>query len=384
MTGMEAEMRIFRVPQPHLHKTTGQARVRCKGRDYRLGPWGSPQAQARYAQLVTELQATYGLGRPREGAIVLVSEVSARYLAHAQTHYQKNGQATNELGTVTLAIRELLPLFGAKEANRFTPLDLKAARSAYANGKRCRATVNRMTQHIRKMFRWACSESLVSGDTWNALEAVEHLRAGRCGLRDSSGRSEVSADHIEAILPFLMPPVVAMVRLQLLTSARPGEICAMRPIDVDLDAKKWQGCWLYRPAEHKTEHHGKRRLIFIGPSAQAVLVPFLERDAEAYCFSPTEAAAARGMLRYAKGSRRRPGECYTNDSYRRAIARACEAAEVPVWTPHQLRHTRSTELDELAGDDAARCVNGHATINMTKRYTHRDARIAAETMARYG
>src|SRR5690606_25462094 len=101
--------------------------------------------------------------------------------------------------------------------------------------------------------------------------------------------------------------------------------------------------WLYIPAEHKTEHHGKARTILIGPRAQAVLRPYLLRPPEQYCFVPSESESKRRAARHEArrvpigqgnrpGSNRKPrpkrtaGERYDVAAYRRAITRACEAA----------------------------------------------------------
>jgi hypothetical protein len=80
-----------------------------------------------------------------------------------------------------------------------------------------------------------------------------------------------------------------MVRLQRLVGARPTEICLLRPGDVDRSAP----VWVYRPAEHKGEHHGRERLVFIGSKGQAILAPYLLRAADTYCFSPEDAERKR-------------------------------------------------------------------------------------------
>lgn len=36
--------------------------------------------------------------------------------------------------------------------------------------------------------------------------------------------------------------------------------------------------WLYTPTSHKTAHRGKKRTIYIGPRAQAILKPWLLRE----------------------------------------------------------------------------------------------------------
>ena len=73
-----------------------------------------------------------------------------------------------------------------------------------------------------------------------------------------------------------------MVRLQRLTGMRPEEVCMVRPVNLNREAN----VWLYRPASHKTEHHGRDRVVPIGPKAQGVLLRYLARDAETHCFRP--------------------------------------------------------------------------------------------------
>ena len=65
-----------------------------------------------------------------------------------------------------------------------------------------------------------------------------------------------------------------------LTGCRPAEVCLVRPCDVDTSGD----VWIYRPELHKTEHHGRERIICIGPKGQDVLRPYLLRAEGAYCF----------------------------------------------------------------------------------------------------
>lgn len=133
-----------------------------------------------------------------------------------------------------------------------------------------------------------------------------------------------------------------MIELQLFTAARPGEVVAMRPCDIDVSGR----VWFYRPAHHKTAHHGHARVVYIGPRAQEVLRPFLTRPLAAYLFSPVEALEERRRQRHAErrtplscgnrpGAQRcsnpawKPGEAYTVAAYRRAIAYACDRAFPP-------------------------------------------------------
>ena len=67
--------------------------------------------------------------------------------------------------------------------------------------------------------------------------------------------------------PRYLPTVVAdMVRFQRATGCRPGEVCIVRPCDVDTTGDVWS----YRPQSHKTEHHGRQRVILISAGGHRV------------------------------------------------------------------------------------------------------------------
>jgi integrase len=206
-----------------------------------------------------------------------------------------------------------------------------------------------------------------------------------------------------------------MIQVQRLTGARPGEVCVMRAIDIDMRGH----IWLYRPGSdeeqgrHKTAHHGHTRVIAIGPKAQEVIKPFLTTNLTAYFFRPVDALDNPKWAR-----RRKPGEHYTVDSYRQAIERGCDRAFPPPatlgrmegetcrawrqrltaeqreelkawqkahrWHPHQLRHSLATEIRREHGLDAARAVLGHRSPAITEIYAELDANKAAEVMGKLG
>lgn len=222
-----------------------------------------------------------------------------------------------------------------------------------------------------------------------------------------------------------------MVRVQVLTGMRPGEVTIMRGCDLDTSGR----VWVYRPASHKTEHHSRERMIYMGPKAQDVLRPLLNRDLQAYLFSPAEADAERRQVRHLARktplscgnrpglrSRGRPRKAYrdryTTNTYYRAIQYACERAFPPPaplaryenetrsqwkkrlnekqrkelkawrrdhsWHPHQLRHNAATRLRKEFGIEAARVVLGHRSAGVTEIYAEIDHLRAADVMARVG
>jgi integrase len=170
----------------------------------------------------------------------------------------------------------------------------------------------------------------------DALAKVDGLRKGRTTARETLPVLPIDDATVEATLAHLPQVVGDMVRLQKLTGMRPAEVCLLRPMDVD----RTEDVWTYRPESHKTEHHERERLIFIGPIAQGILFKYLARDAAAYCFRPCDSEAKRRAAQHASrktplkygnspGTNRKakpkyaPGQLYDTNTYRRAIHRAC-------------------------------------------------------------
>jgi integrase len=145
------------------------------------------------------------------------------------------------------------------------------------------------------------------------------------------------------------------------------------------------------------DHFDRRKVIMLGPKAQEVLRPWLDRDAGTYCFVPAETSAwhYRRSRRKAtsetpvedgksKVLKLRPGLKYTCHSYRVAVQRACKRAGVPAWSPRQLRHTRATAIRQAFGLEAAKAVLGHTDTKITEFYAERDLDLAKRVMREIG
>lgn len=81
---------------------------------------------------------------------------------------------------------------------------------------------------------------------------------------------------------------------------------------------------------------------------------------------------------------RPPGLVYTAESYRRAIAYACNRAGVPKWHPNRLRHNAATRLRKEFGLDVARVILGHSSPAVTEVYAELDREKAVAVMERIG
>ena len=131
----------------------------------------------------------------------------------------------------------------------------------------------------------------------------------------------------------------------------------------------------------------------LGPRAQEVLRPWLERDAgvvllraggdlglELPAAPPARPSAEAGGGREPRVLKLRPGLKYTRHSYRVAVQRACKRAGIPAWSPRQLRHTRATMIRQAYGLEAAKAVLGHADTKITEIYAERDLELAMQVM----
>jgi len=186
----------------------------------------------------------------------------------------------------------------------------------------------------------------------------------------------------------------------------------LRPADIDRSSELWE----YRPPTHKTEHHGRDRVIIIGPKAQAILMPYLLRAPEVYCFSPAESEQKRRADRHlsrkvplscgnrpgtkrARKPKRAPRDRYDTESYSNAIRKAIKRVnrnrvrtaavdEQPVllehWAPNRLRHRAATEIRKRYGLEAAQVILGHSRADVTQIYAERDQVKAQEVMREVG
>ncbi len=378
-------------PSYRLHKPSGLAVTRFDGKDRYLGKHGTNVSRAELRKLA---EGWHEDQRRRDSLsselvpypLTVAELILAYWEKHVVTYYVKDGRATSEQSNIRQALRFLRQLHGKSLARDFGPVALKAVRETMIDAGRCRTLINKDVHRVRGMFKWAAAEELYPGSRFNALSALAALEKGRSAAKERPPVSEVPEADVLATIRHLTPQVGSMAHLQLLTAAQPGEVMSIRPRDVD---RSDPGCWVYRPESHKTQHHGRDRVILIGPRGQEILRPWLDRDPDAYCFSPAEVVAARPKKAKLKKRKRPPtrpvaGQRYSKDSYRMAVNRACGRAGIPPWTPHQIRHTRATSIRRQFDLEAAQIILGHAKPDTTLIYAERDITKARLVMAEIG
>lgn len=445
---------------PALYEKRGHGTVALCDRvtkvrtEYWLGPWGEPATREAYHRLIAEWEARgrclpdrptpSGRREPNRPTKLTVAALLDAYSTWARETY-----TASEVSTIAQVDRIVRTMFGSTPAEEFGPNKLRLVREAMVSGDPqatpprvawSRKHVNGQVHRLCSFFKWAASHEMLPITVYQQLKSVPSLKRGRCDARETEPVRPVDEAWVHAVRPHVSRQVEALMLLQLFTGARGGELFRLRPIDIQIDNQT--SVWSVAIADHKTAHHGKRRTIYLGPSAQAILQPFLaSRKTDDYLFSPREAAEERRMQLHARrrtplscGNRpgtnqrdspeREPGDHYTAASYRRAIERACERAFLPPehlrrrcddngkkepseewrcrlgkrglaelaawrerhrWHPHQLRHTAGTRIRREFGLEAAAVVLGHSSALVTDAvYAERHLTKVAEVMRRIG
>lgn len=369
------------------------------------GPFGSDESKAAYQQLLTILGSNAGRLPPASRGLspdLRVAELADRFdREKVQVEFARG---SGEFWCYRQAIKVLCRIHGRTLVREFDAAALEGVRRAMIAGswmtdaERARAekerrpigwsrgTINKQISRVRGIFRWGVPLKLVPVSVVTDLECLAPLRRGK-GVREAARVAPATPEDVAATLPHLPPIVHDMVEVQMLSGARPGELCALRVRDLDMTGD----VWIYRPRKHKTEHLGHGRTIAFGPQAQAILRRYVRFELEAFLFSP---AAQAELIKAAKRAarktpvqpsqvdrttpkpRKRPGERFTTQSYTRSIVRACRKAGVKPWHAHQVRHLWSLIVRRSHGIEAARASLGHRHVDMAMHYGGVDTELA--------
>lgn len=275
-----------------------------------------------------------------------------------------------------------------------------------------RGVINQRVGRIKRIFKWGVCRQAVSPMIYHGLMAVEGLKRGRTSARETPKRRPVDERDVYAILPYTTPVIAAMIKLQLLTGMRPGELVIMRPCDIDRNGEVWHYC----PDKHKTQYLGSERIVSIGLRGQEILRPYMLRSEEVYLFSPADSEKQRLKKMHAERKvplkyGNRPGtnrkglsnfsDCYTSANYGQAVRHAIKAANKVIkskhaatgtlddfreirWTPYQLRHTAATKVRKEFGYESAGAALGHTNMSATAIYAERNQGLADEAARRLG
>lgn len=375
------------VPRPcpvMIRHQGGQACVRwmSRGRSFQryLGAWGSDAARTAYTRFSIEWARGMAEIKSATGG-VLVVELVAGYLTYARGHYRKGDRPTGELSSVIAAANVLASVVGEKFTDQLLPDDLRACQESMIARGLARSTINSHCGRILRCLSWGVAHTTATGrpfvppDVLAVLREVERLGAHRTAAREPKKVGAVPWAIVEATIPHLHDKpgrqaiLEALVRTHWLTGMRSSALLAMRSEDIDRTAGEWK--YVVGDNENKNAHRGGHGLtVFIGPRAQAILSPLLATTTPGIpVFHFTNA---------------RTGEPLALDKnvYGRLVRLACSRAGVQPWHPHQLRHSRATEVQRIYESDGAAAAAIGDTEEVTRRVYVDPSEVVRRRIAR--
>ncbi len=326
---------------------SGQARCQWKGVDYYLGPFGSEQAAKAYTDLLPQLLAGKEITRP---VTQFVSIASALMIWWKDEGVKYDG--TKEKDQYIKALAVLVKLHAKTKTDRFGVRELEEVRDAMIKKDWCRNVINRQIGRIKTVWRWLERKGHASPGSWEHLRAMPGISMADRRVRNSAKRQSVSWCDFVAVCRVVRSTVRTMLLLQWFTGMRPGEICRLKPSEIDRTGE----VWVYRPASHKCAWRGQSREIVLGPVSRKILAPLLAKAKPAdYLFAPSDRCPER-----------RRGH-YSMESYAQVVRRAAEKAGVTL-TAYQIRHSAKDRVTRELGLDAARAFLGQRSIGTTNGY----------------
>lgn len=388
-------------PSPQLRRSkTGAWRVWARDRWHHIAAADAPatEVQRRYRILLQRLESNPRHGRKVNSELSL-AELVEMFLLDSEAPRSSTARFTY-VQTLDLLGEAFPRALAVREYDGDRQREFRGWLVAQRIGERQRWNVsscNKFLGAVRRLLKFAESKGLADLKYVSQVRAVQGVRRG--DTRAPRLVTACSEADLQLAIPKLRGPLAAMVQLQWLLGMRSGEICRLRPLDVHLagpvdfqDGSRWDrpGFWLIVYHEHKTDASGDPARWQVGPQAQAVLAPFLDRPPVSFCFSPRETVealrVAQRATRKGQGSRKRVvgrtfAECYDSGTYRQALRRACIAAGVPPINPHRIRHAFAQRTTAAHGLDAARSALNHKGPMTTARYAQKDLDLAAVVAA---
>jgi len=327
----------MRVPKLRLH-ATGQYFLCIHKKTYYLGKDKIP-AEKEYRRYLVQHLGTHPLESQEK---ITVGQMLQDYLAAKLAATPEENRKT----TACLLRHALEPtkrLYGHLLANSFGPLAFQTVRKEMETSNRTRQYVNKLCGKLRSAWKWGVSQQMVKWETYQELLHVPELQYGQ--LKESREAGPVDLALVEKTLPYLNDRNADIVRLLLLTGARPSEILRLRPCDV-VDG-------VYRPKKHKTARLNMKRAIVLSTQAQAILLKHRPPADDGFYF-PDKLGKSH----------------YRSRSLYHAVQRACKRAKLPEWFPYQIRHRTLTDISLRLGREYAQAVGGHAKAVTTQHYDH--------------
>lgn len=262
-----------------------------------------------------------------------VSELITGYVERYAKLHKRPSSAAEDARMLNKDVRSA---WGGRKASSITRADvLELLDEVVARGSPIAA--NRLLAVVRKMFRWAVRQGIIS-----TSPAFEIDRPG--GREASRDRVLIPTEIAEVwqAAGDLKPPYPQLVRLLLATGQRRGEVAGMRRRELDLEAKLWT-------IPRTRTKNGLDHEVPLSPLAMEMLRPSIPADDNRQ-FMFTSGRRGDRPIQEFKGAKRRLDALILKARKEAAEIAGEDPVQVvpmPHWTLHDLRRTVRTGFSRL-------------------------------------
>lgn len=347
-----------------------------------------------------EVKADANKEAPAPAKVVRVVKVLADYIRYLRARQPTtHGHYVHEdhVGPMARLVRDVI---GFEEAATLKSTQIEKAFDAMVRQGWALATIRKRTLAFRNVIKRAVKDEVLPERVIAAFDLADRVDECTKGVKQALKRRPADLADVRRTQEHCTQSVRDMIELMVVTGCRPTEVFRMRAVDIDTAGPVWK----YTPVTHKTQHHGKTRVIYIGPKGQQVLARYFGRGrVDLPVFSPKlseverrEAMHAARTTRLSCGNRpgthrkaspeRTPGTAWNGSSFGHAIEAAQTRAGIETkWCAYQIRHLSLTAFRAAGSLDATAVLAGHSSTKITDEiYAQRDEAKALELVARVG
>jgi integrase len=248
--------------------------------------------------------------------------------------------------------RTLVPFFGKLRLDRINPFELERFKQKRLKDGLKKSSINREIGLLKSMLKTAVKWELTDKNA--AKEArlfkLDEPQSERVLSQEEEFKLLVACDESE--LRYRAPHLKSVILIALCTGLRRGEILRLKWADIDFD----QNALIVRKSKTK---FGRGRRVGLNSLLRQTLVSSFEKEHGEWVFPSPK--------RFQKPDE---AERHIGD-VKNAFRRAVRVSGIDPITFHQLRHTFCSRLaDGGVPMPVIQDLAGHASIIMTRRYTH--------------
>ena len=311
--------------------------IRILGRDYYLGK-DREEAAYKADELISELLIPQKKNSPQ----FLLSRAIDYWLDIVNMSI---GKATFEVYTY-LAKTVKKNVQGIHLA-QFSKLRYMELMNKFAEDGKSIGTIRAYRHVILEALRYAEIRNMIPDGTYSAFQIIPLPRKAKQPKRISP----TCLDELDQIRDAVGQTVYDILRLEILTGMRPGELLRLRPCDI---VKMPSGVWQYVIYRHKTSGRTGAPLVkYIGPKAQKILNHYIV---------PSRPEAPLFI--------RPSGKPHTTQTVAKRIYYAKQTRPNFPQSFHQYkcRHAAGTEARKRQGLEGAQAFLGHANRATSEIY----------------